>query len=117
VEFEFWGCAQFVSSIRSYPRLDAIIEFSKHFSTDDGSVVCLTNLNNFAAFLTDENGELKTHILEPNVRDYQGIGNPVNAEIRATLNDAENKIEFWWLNNGITIIAEKCSICECPFWN
>jgi hypothetical protein len=49
-------------------------------------------------------------MLEPNVRDYQGKRNPVNAQIRETLNDKSAKEEFWWLNNGITILGEKCSI-------
>jgi hypothetical protein len=67
-------------------------------------------LSNFAGFLTDEDGNLRTSILEPNVRDYQGAGSPVNREIRASLIDTASKVEFWWLNNGITILAEKCSI-------
>lgn len=54
--------------------------------------------------------QIKTPLLEPNVRDYQGAGSPVNKEIRATLNDASTTVEFWWLNNGITILGEKCFI-------
>jgi hypothetical protein len=42
-------------------------------------------------------------MLEPNVRDYQGANNPVNREIRQTLQSPDNK-EFWWLNNGITYL-------------
>ncbi len=108
VEFEFWGCAKFVQSIRSSPRIDEEIQISNYFPTPDGSVVCLTSLNSFAAFLRDEDGELKTVLLEPNVRAFQGVANPVNAGIKETLKDpAAGKIEFWWLNNGITIVAEK----------
>jgi len=110
VEFSFWGCAKLLASARSIPRQEAVIEATTQFSTNDGSMVCLVNLNNFASFLTDEEKNLKTSILEPNVRDYQGAGSPVNKEIRATLNDTAAKIDFWWLNNGITILAEKCSI-------
>jgi hypothetical protein len=45
-------------------------------------------------------------MLEPNVRDYQGRNNPVNAGIRQTLN-AGAANEFWWLNNGVTILAAR----------
>jgi hypothetical protein len=49
-------------------------------------------------------------MLEPNVRDYQGRRNPVNNDIRDTLLDKTNSEEFWWLNNGITILATECSV-------
>jgi AIPR protein len=110
VIFEFWDCAKMLASARAIPKQEAVIEITNNFSTDDGSVVCLLSLNNFAAFLTSERGELKTSILEPNVRDYQSKANPVNKDIRATLNNSSSKEEFWWLNNGITLLAEKCAI-------
>ena len=43
------------------------------------------------------------HIFESNVRDYQGKTN-VNKEIQATLASFNNE-EFWWLNNGVTILG------------
>lgn len=77
--------------------------------SSDGSVVCLARLDKLAKFLTDDNGNLREYILEPNVRDYAGPGNPVNRDIRETLSSAETK-EFWWLNNGITILADNCEV-------
>ncbi len=108
VDFEFWGCQKMLAAARSIPKEETVIEATQHFSTRDGSVVCLVNLNSFASFLSDENGHLKTSILEPNVRDYQGAGAVVNKQIRATLAETGSSNEFWWLNNGITILAEKC---------
>lgn len=110
VSFDFWGCSRMLTAARAIPKQDIVIEIANHFSTDDGSVVCLVNLASFASLLMDEHGNLRTPILEPNVRDYQGKGNPVNADIRATLTDTAAKEEFWWLNNGITVLAEKCPI-------
>jgi hypothetical protein len=52
---------------------------------------------------------MQTRFLEPNVRDYQGVKNPINTQIRNTLSNPSTK-EFWWLNNGITIIAEGCPV-------
>ena len=75
----------------------------------DGSVICLAKLNDFSAFLTDESGKLREYILEPNGRDYAGRGNSVNKEIRQAIESNEVP-EFWWLNNGITVLAENCNV-------
>jgi hypothetical protein len=54
--------------------------------------------------MTDK-GELNEHMLEPNVRGYLR-GTPVNKEIRNTLT-GDRSINFWLLNNGITVLASK----------
>ena len=69
--------------------------------------IALVNLGNYYKFITDETGALRKYIFESNVRDYQGHNN-VNNEIRETL-AAETPEDFWWLNNGVTIIAEDVS--------
>jgi hypothetical protein len=61
--------------------------------------------------LTNAEGGLQTRFLEPNVRDYNGKSNPVNKQIRATLEDSSaSQEDFWWLNNGITILADSCPV-------
>ncbi len=66
--------------------------------------VALINIATYYKFVTDENGSLQKRFFEANVRDYQG-NNSVNSSIADTLN-AETGEDFWWLNNGVTIIAE-----------
>ena len=74
---------------------------------DRKDFVALVNLAQFYSFITDEAGSLRKYIFESNVRDYQGHNN-VNNEIRRTL--SEDTIEdFWWLNNGVTILANDIS--------
>lgn len=65
--------------------------------------VAIVKLSNYYHFITDEKGSLRKYIFESNVRDYQGHTN-VNNEIRATLSEKTSE-DFWWLNNGITILA------------
>ena len=66
--------------------------------------VALVNLATYYKFITDEAGVLRRAFFEANVRDYQGK-NAVNNCIAETLSD--NGVEdFWWLNNGITILAD-----------
>lgn len=111
VEFVPWSSRELLSAARSLPKKETVIPITNHFSADDGSTVCLIKLKDFAEkLLTDEHGNLQTRFLEPNVRDYAGRTNPVNEQIRATLEDKSPTEEFWWLNNGITILAENCPV-------
>lgn len=66
------------------------------------SFVSLVPIRNFYDFITDGN-KLRERIFESNVRDYQGDVK-VNKEIGATLQTTTDE-DFWWLNNGITIVA------------
>lgn len=85
------------------------IDVSKQFTTNHGSAVCWVRLKSFADFLTDDRGAIRRSILEPNVRDYQGKRNAVNPDIRNSLSDSDIR-EFWWFNNGITVLATQCSL-------
>jgi hypothetical protein len=109
VEFTPWGCARLLETAREEPIETLILEKVVHFATDDGSVVCLVRLDRFKDFLTGKDGKIKTAVLEPNVRDYQGRTNPVNKEIRTTLSNPAVE-EFWWLNNGVTVLSDECPV-------
>lgn len=74
-------------------------------STSEQVFIALTNLADYFNFITDEDGKLIRHIFESNVRDYQGKTN-VNNEIQDTLENPGDE-EFWWLNNGVTILASE----------
>ncbi len=66
--------------------------------------VALVNLATYFKFITDEAGMLRRTLFEANVRDYQGK-NTVNSCIASTLTNRGVE-DFWWLNNGVTILAE-----------
>jgi hypothetical protein len=65
-------------------------------------------LKDYFDFLVGKTGHLQKHLLDANVRDYQGE-NQVNQEIQASLKNAAGKEDFWWLNNGITILASQAT--------
>lgn len=69
--------------------------------------VALVNLATYYRFITDEKGELRKYLFESNVRDYQGH-NRVNKLIKNTLENPRE--EFWWLNNGVTILAQDATL-------
>ncbi|MCF8307947.1 MAG: AIPR family protein [Bacteroidales bacterium] len=56
--------------------------------------------------LTNEDGNLRSHVFEENVRAFLGEENPVNTEISKTIKDPNNSSRFPVLNNGITIVSE-----------
>lgn len=66
--------------------------------------VGFVKLTDYQKFLSDENGKIRDEIFENNIRHFQGDVD-VNKEIRKSITN-EGKENFWWLNNGITIIAE-----------
>lgn len=67
--------------------------------------VALVNLKEYYKFITDKEDKLKTNYFEANVRDYQGR-NAVNSCIAESLANSSGE-DFWWLNNGVTILSEK----------
>lgn len=66
--------------------------------------VCLVSLSEILKFVTDSDSEeLQPALFEANVRDHYEESS-VNRGIHDTLRDSTSP-DFWWLNNGITIIA------------
>lgn len=109
VRVEFWGAQRLVAVARRTANTTETLDISKQFTADDGSAVCLVKLGSLAKLLRDDHGDLRRSMLEPNVRDYQGAKNVVNRAIRQSLAETTAP-EFWWLNNGVTVLATKCSV-------
>ena len=111
VQFTFWNAKKLHETAKTFADVTVVLPVTESFSTKDGSTVCLVKLTDFAdRLLMKDNGEMQTKFLEPNVRDYNGLKNPVNEQIRTTLQSPGTNEEFWWLNNGITILADECPV-------
>lgn len=65
-------------------------------------------LANYKSFLTDEEGKIREDLFESNIRHFQGAVD-VNTKIKNSIEDNSTE-DFWWLNNGITIIASNPSL-------
>lgn len=68
--------------------------------------IALVYLKDYYRFITQDDERICASLFEANVRDYQG-NNSVNKSIGETLSSANNEDNFWWLNNGVTIVAQK----------
>ncbi len=65
--------------------------------------VGLVRLKDYVAFIQTDSGTLAEHMLDANVRGYQGDVT-VNKQIKETLQN-QSDANFWILNNGITVLA------------
>lgn len=108
VSFEFLGAAELLTLGREQPSTALTLTVAETISTGGAGVVALANLREYYAFITDDHGGLRRGLLDANVRDYEG-STEVNQGIRNTLRDNDPE-DFWWLNNGVTIIAGKTSL-------
>jgi AIPR protein len=104
IEFKFLASPELLLLGQKRPKTTFSMQYSDAIFTKEG-IIALVELEAFYAFLAGESGQLQKHLFESNVRDYQGP-NSVNEEIQAGLK-AQTKEDFWWLNNGVTIIASK----------
>jgi len=65
--------------------------------------VALVSLPEYFHFITNHTTSLNQSIFEANIRDYQGsviVNKEIYDSLCSNLSD-----DFWWLNNGITILA------------
>ena len=107
--FDFINVAALLTLTRQLPSTTFSLRLSESpISSGEESFICLVNLSEFYGFISEQDGRLLRRIFEANVRDYQG-NVQVNRGIRDTLSNPTGD-DFWWLNNGVTIIASHVSL-------
>ena len=109
-DFQFLGASELYDLAGRQPHTTFNIPLAENpiSSADQVGFVCLVRLRNFFDFITDATGALQRQLFEANVRDYQGR-TQVNDEIQASL-QATGSEDFWWLNNGVSILATQASL-------
>lgn len=100
--FSFWGNSKLLAKYRESQNTSLELVYDQCM-TQDGQYIILAKLKNYYKFITDPTRKLNRHLFDSNVRDYLGL-NPVNSDILKSLSSADGP-NFWWLNNGITIIG------------
>ncbi|NEO53659.1 MAG: AIPR family protein [Okeania sp. SIO3B5] len=114
VEFKFLGASELLKISRKEKSYNLELKFIENYisrldNNSDNNLnkgyIILSKLKDYYQFVTDEQGNLRKYIFESNVRDYQGNNIEVNKDIRNSLDSPHKDIDFWWLNNGITILA------------
>ncbi len=107
-QFSFVGATELVSLHRQSRRFTLDLPFVEHLATGKQSYVLLVRLEDYWRFVSEDGGALRRYLFDSNVRDFLG-GSPVNEEIARSLADPSGP-DFWWLNNGVTILATSATI-------
>ncbi len=111
--FHFLGAKELLTLSRKSRAETLTLQVSEVMSTLLEGTICLVRLRDYYDFIHDaETGELRGWLFEENVRDYEGKNVEVNREIRLTLEQPKPNEDFWWLNNGITIVAAKAPMAS-----
>jgi hypothetical protein len=105
-EFSFIGATALLDLARQQPPSSFQIQVSE-FLTGNSGYIALVKLKDFVKFICDPAGGLRKALFEANVRDYQG-SNQVNDDMQQSLRTPGPE-DFWWLNNGVTIVATKAT--------
>jgi len=72
--------------------------------SDEDSYFLLASLTDYEKFITDKEGNLRRYIFDANIRDFQR-SSEINNGMFQTL-DSKDKADFWWYNNGVSILAK-----------
>ena len=108
VQFNFLGAQQLYERSAVKKRLVRNLSSTGTPISGKNSFVALCKLKDYLSFVSDESGNLVSRIFEANVRAYQGEVE-VNKEIAESLENGAPDLDFWWLNNGVTIVADEAS--------
>jgi AIPR protein len=107
--FKFFSSQELLELYQKQKSNRLSLEFKdRPLSTEYGSYgigyIGTVKLANYKSFLTSQSGEIRDDLFEINIRHFQGSVD-VNKKIKHTIESSSSE-DFWWLNNGITIIAE-----------
>lgn len=103
---ELWNAAKLYEEAQRQNVLVKQLPFVKSAISHGKGYVLLATLKDYYNFITTDGGQIMDALFEFNVRDYQSSAS-VNKEIAATLQVTQDDADFWWLNNGVTILAEE----------
>jgi hypothetical protein len=109
IEIRFIGATELLLLAQRQKAYSLRLPYTETYISRDGTnYVLLCPLNDYLRFITDDEGQLRRYLFEGNVRDYLGDVQ-INSNIANTLRERGN-VDFWWLNNGITILASGATV-------
>ncbi|MBK2267177.1 AIPR family protein [Francisella philomiragia] len=109
VDFKCFSCKELLEFYQKQKSNRLSIEFkdrplSISYGDDGIGYIGVVELAKYKQFLTSDSGEIRDDLFENNIRHFQGSVD-VNKKIKNTIETKEDQ-DFWWLNNGVTIVAE-----------
>lgn len=98
--------AEAIKILNQIPQYNTDLRYESELESKTGKVA-LVSLSEYFKFLRDDSGKINAHFFEANVRDFEGSNVKVNKGIAESLNNPEDCRDFWWLNNGITMLVSE----------
>jgi AIPR protein len=110
VAIEYFGARELLNYSRIEKKYTLPLQFiANYLSVGQNSYILLSKIHDYYRFVVDEKNNIRSYMFESNVRDFQGRVE-VNKDIIQTLVSLDDGLDFWWLNNGITILASRATI-------
>lgn len=106
--FTALGASELVELHREVKSFALDLPVQECLTAGQEGYVVLARLIDYSAFVSDDKGQLRRYLFDSNVRAYLGT-NLVNVDIAETLSNSLSP-NFWWLNNGVTILATSASL-------
>ncbi|MDX2010036.1 MAG: AIPR family protein [Myxococcaceae bacterium] len=103
------GARELIELTRRANQQTRTLKTSATLSEADDSFVCLVKLRDYFDFLRSDTGRIRGELFESNIRDHYGQKD-VNQQIGETLKSGTQ--DFWWLNNGVTVVADKANLAS-----
>ena len=107
-QFDFIGASELIDLYRRTKQFSLELPFIEHVSAGPSSYILLARLDDYCRFVSDEARNLRRYLFDSNVRDFVR-GSPVNEDIAGSLR-TPSAPDFWWLNNGVTILATNAAL-------
>lgn len=119
-----YGCEELVELLRAESRqsrrIDAELKIRydtnnpsliRYYAQDLRGVICTVPAQEIARLVNnDQHGS----IFDLNIRRFLGTRGGVNSDILRTCSNPEGSYEFWFLNNGITIVCDSLDAVTDP---
>ncbi|MCM3503069.1 AIPR family protein [Microbacterium sp. P26] len=106
-EAQLLGATGMCKLLRYAPAMKVPLQFSHDLVRAASSFVGLVKMSDYLRFIhREDSSELRPGLFESNVRDFAGETAAVNKAIKDTVT-SDTPTSFWWLNNGVTILADE----------
>lgn len=113
-EVTFLGARELYDLSQTAPEAQLELQCAGDPQSDgQNGYVALARLADYFSFI-DDSGTIRRYIFEGNVRDFGGAIE-VNRQIGESLENPSAP-QFWWLNNGVTIVCSKITVMNQRFY-
>jgi hypothetical protein len=92
--------------VRENGVLDTVdVQKYERADCDIRGLVANVDAGSYIRMISSESGYIKRHLFDENIRGFLGLDGGYNRQIHQSALSEENHL-FWYLNNGITVIAK-----------